>query len=374
MSGIYFHIPFCRKACTYCDFHFSTSLKNKKELLNAMIQEMKIRKDYLSNDTIQSVYFGGGTPSVLEQDELLLLLEQLNKNFSVDEKAEITLEANPDDMSIEKLNALHKTGINRLSIGLQSFIQEELVWMNRSHSVEDNLNCVKRAQDAGFGNITVDLIYGSKFQSLFSWEAALNTVSSLNIDHLSCYNLTAEEKTIFGHRVNKKQEPEVSEELSASQFDLLMDWASANQFEHYEISNFARNEKYAVHNSSYWLGKKYLGLGPSAHSYNGISRQINVSNNTVYIKKISENECFSETELLDKNTKFNEYLLTRLRTKWGLDTDFLQNEFSDFMPNVQPLINEEVSAGNMEIKGNNLILTRKGKYFADGIAQKFFIV
>ena len=280
MAGIYLHIPFCKQACTYCDFHFSVNMAAKPELVKAFLKEIDQRKKYLKGEKIETIYFGGGTPSVLNEDELNSILDKIRKEFLVDNNTEITLECNPDDLTKEKLTQLKKAGINRLSIGLQSFNDNELKWMNRVHMSGESLSCVKLAQDAGFGNITIDLIYGSKFQDMKSWERTLQTVIDLNVQHISAYNLTIESKTKLGIDHQKGNEPEISEELSSEQFKMMIDVLQKSQFVHYEISNFGKENFFSKHNSNYWKGVSYLGLGPSAHSFNGESRQWNVASNS----------------------------------------------------------------------------------------------
>ena len=374
MAGIYIHIPFCRKACIYCDFHFSTSIKNKKLILECIQKEISLRSRYLGEDKVETIYFGGGTPSILSEEDIAGLLLTLQEYFNIENNAEITLEANPDDLQEEYLASLIRTGINRLSIGLQSFNQEELIWMNRMHSVKQNFDCLESALKQGFSNISVDLIYGSKFQSLKTWQESLSFIKELGVDHLSCYSLTAEENTVFGNRIKRKAEMEPNDELSAVQFDYLMDWCESANFEHYEISNFAKNQKYSKHNSSYWSGKKYLGLGPSAHSFNGVHRSKNVSSNSVYIRNVREEKVFCEVEELDLKSLFNESILIGLRTKWGINLTNLKNRFPEFYKHTESISSNEMQLGNLKMDGNQLILTQTGKKFADRIAEKFFII
>ncbi len=374
MAGIYIHIPFCRKACYYCDFHFSTSLKNKPALIKSIAAEAEVRKDYLDGEKVNTIYFGGGTPSLLNETELQLIFSSLNKYFNIDPGAEVTLEANPDDLTTEKLRMLRSSGINRLSIGLQSFISDELKWMNRTHTAMQNISCVKEAQDAGFENITVDLIYGSRFQTEVSWEKSLNQIEKLNVQHLSCYNLTVEEKTAFGVHVAKKKEKEVNDELSMVQFEILMSWSSGSGFDHYEISNFSKEGFISRHNSSYWKGEKYLGLGPSAHSFDNISRQWNVSNNNLYIKNIETGGNYFEREELDEKTKLNEYILTRLRTKWGIVKTELKKNFPSYSEDLLISLQQEIEKGNIIERETALILSKQGLKLADKIASDLMIV
>lgn len=375
MSGIYLHIPFCKQACNYCDFHFSTSLQRKEELVKNMLTELELRKDYLVDKNINTIYFGGGTPSLLSERELASLLEKIHLLFNVHAKVEMTLECNPDDLSNQKLQEFKNLAINRLSIGLQSFNEEELQWMNRAHTAIESESSVKRAQDKGFENITIDLIYGSKFSNLTNWKHTLNKVVGLQVPHISSYNLTVEEKTKLGHDVAKKKEVVIDDEKSAELFLEMISMLQKNDFLHYEISNFGKENFLSQHNSNYWKGTHYLGLGPSAHSFNGHSRQWNVSNNQQYISKINNADpSFFEVEELTVANQFNEYVLTSLRTMWGINDEFLKQQFSSeyyqaFKQNVSLFIkNEEIL-----VKDNTYILTEKGKLLADKIASELFV-
>lgn len=373
MPGIYLHIPFCKQACTYCDFHFSTLLKNKGELVDAICHEIELRKDYLGTKHIDTIYFGGGTPSILDQSELEKILQTLKKHFNRKTDSEITIECNPDDLTKEKLIELKQLGFNRLSIGLQSFNDEELKWMNRAHTAAESEACVKLAREMGFENITIDLIYGSKFQTPESWTKTLQKAIELNVPHISSYNLTVEHKTALGHAVNKGKEPIVDDEKSAQQFSIMVEALEKSGYEHYEISNFAKPGFIAKHNSNYWRGETYLGIGPSAHSFNGVSRQWNVSNNNVYIKGVAANENYFEIETLSKLNKYDEYVLTGLRTKWGCNTDFIETAFGTpfkkhFIDEIQKHIPEFVNQ-----EQNIFTLTKKGKLLADKIAMELFM-
>lgn len=373
MQGIYLHIPFCRKACVYCDFHFSTLLKTKGILVDAICKEIELQKDFFGDKKIDSIYFGGGTPSVLDKKELEKIFATLAKYFIWDKDAEITLEANPDDLTKEKLLELKKLGVNRLSIGLQSFSDEELKWMNRLHSADESEASVKLAKEIGFENISIDLIYGSKFQTEENWKTTLKKAVDLNVQHISSYNLTVEEKTELGHKVNKGKETAVDDEKSSQQFMVLMDTLSANGFDHYEISNFAKKGFEAVHNTNYWKGARYLGIGPSAHSFNGKSRQWNISNNAQYIKAINEGTEFFETETLSKLNRYNEYILTRLRTKWGCDLNYIKTEFGDDFANHFLEICQTYLPHSIQKTETIYCLTDKGKLLADKIAMELFM-
>src|ERR1022692_1871049 len=284
MAGIYLHIPFCRQACNYCNFHFSTSLLYKNDFVPALLRETVIQKEYLGKEALETVYFGGGTPSLLHVDDLKKIMETLHSTFKIDYQAEITLEANPDDISTEKLKEWKALGINRLSIGIQSFFEEDLVWMNRAHNAQQAINSIKYAQGEGFSNITIDLIYGTPTLSNKHWKKNLEQAVGLDIPHLSCYALTVEPKTPLHKLIGQKKVADINADEQADQFLMLMDFLNAAGYEHYEISNFAKPGKKSRHNSSYWQGKKYLGLGPSAHSYNGIERRWNIANNNLYIQ------------------------------------------------------------------------------------------
>lgn len=374
MSGIYIHIPFCKQACHYCDFHFSTSLKNKEVLVNSILTEIDLKNNYLADKIIQTIYFGGGTPSLLSEKELFQILEKIYKQYHVSNDVEITLECNPDDLSDEKLKELKRLEINRLSIGLQSFDEEELIWMNRAHNAKQSESSVKRAQDRGFENITIDLIYGSKFSNLNNWKKTLDKVIALQVPHISSYNLTIEEKTKLGHDLKTKKELAIDDEKSSELFLEMIERLEKNNFIHYEISNFAKEGFFSKHNSNYWKGKHYIGLGPSAHSFDGVSRQWNIANNNLYIKYISEksNEYF-EKEILTEKERFNEYILTSLRTIWGIDLNYLKTNFdSDFVNNFLRQIKNYIQQDLILVKDTTYSLTEKGKLLADKISIDLF--
>ncbi len=372
MAGLYIHIPFCKKACNYCDFHFSTQLNNKSDLIKAICKEIKIKKNYLKDNLLTSIYFGGGTPSLLTENELDEIFNFIKQNFIFENNIEITFEANPDDINLNNLKAWQKNGVNRLSIGLQSFNNEELLWMNRAHNAQESERSVKLAQDIGFKNITIDLIFGSKFQTLQSWENTLQKAINLNTQHISSYNLTIEQKTVLGLKHSKGQEPAISDDLSGKQFILMTDILKAAKFIHYEISNFGKESYFAIHNSNYWLGKHYIGIGPSAHSYNGETRQWNIKNNSQYISKLNNDETFFEIEKLTSQNKYNEYVLTRLRTIWGCNIKEIETLFGKkiglhFLNEIKKQINF------IEEKNGIFILNAKGKLLADGIAADLFL-
>ncbi|MFZ7144942.1 MAG: radical SAM family heme chaperone HemW [Bacteroidota bacterium] len=374
MSGIYLHIPFCKKACHYCDFHFSTSRDLMNDMVQSIAREITLRKNYLAGEKVETIYFGGGTPSLLSGDQLKLLLNTINENFVVDAEAEITLESNPDDLTPEVLKMLRSSGVNRLSIGIQSFREKDLLLMNRAHNATQALQCVNDAQSAGFGNITIDLMYGLPELSPEDWADNMKIAFELGVDHLSCYSLTVEPRTALASMIKQNKVRDIDDGASALHFEMLMKAAAENGFEHYEISNFARNGKYSRHNTSYWQRKKYLGVGPSAHSYNGESRQWNVSNNPVYIRSLAENKIPAEVEELSVKDKFNEYILTSLRTKWGVDLNFVTSEYGDELTSeLKQKFKIQAAAGFVEQNGNIFTLSNNGKYFADRISSELFI-
>ncbi len=374
MAGVYIHIPFCRQACNYCDFHFSTSTKFVYEMIASIEKEIILRKDYLQNEVIETIYFGGGTPSLIENKFINLLIGRIRRELNVSENAEITLEANPDDLSQAKCEQFFNSGVNRLSIGIQSFSDDDLKFMNRAHDSVQALSAVTNARKAGFNNISIDLIYGIQQSTSKQWERNLDIALSLEVEHLSCYALTVEHRTALADLIRKKKVAPLDDEKTVLDFELLMNRAAEAGFEHYEISNFARNQKYSCHNTSYWQRKKYLGVGPSAHSYDGVSRQWNISNNQVYIRSMSENIVPFEIEKLSESNKFNEYILTSLRTMWGIDVSLVEKEFGsvrkeELLKQIQNLINE----GMIFSSENNFVLTKQGKYFADKIASDMFV-
>jgi len=374
LSGIYLHIPFCKKACHYCDFHFSTSRDLMNDMVQAIVREITLRKNYLAGEKIETIYFGGGTPSLLNRDQLQLLLNTINENFEVDADAEITLESNPDDLTIELLQMLKSSGVNRLSIGIQSFREKDLLLMNRAHNAVQALQCVSDAKAAGFENITIDLMYGLPELSSEDWSENMKIAFGLGVDHLSCYSLTVEPRTALASMIKQNKVRDIDDGAAALHFEMLMKAAAENDFEHYEISNFARNGKYSRHNTSYWKREKYLGVGPSAHSYNGDSRQWNVSNNPVYIRSLAENKIPAESEELSLKDKFNEYILTSMRTKWGVNLDFVKEEFGDHLSSELLIrLESQISAGLVLNHGNVFTLSEKGKYFADRVSSDLFI-
>lgn len=372
MSGLYIHIPYCKKACNYCDFHFSTSLGTKLELVKSMVKEIEIRKNYLDNNQLQSVYFGGGTPSLLLKSEMEILFDAIKKNYKIEPLAEITIECNPDDVTESSLITWKELGFNRLSVGLQSFDDQELKWMNRAHNASQSLSCLEVAQSHGFQNISIDLIYGSKFQTKNSWLKTIQKAIELNVQHISAYNLTIEKGTSLSRSIEKGMEPKIREDFSAWQFETLIKELVSCGFIHYEVSNFAKPDFFAVHNSNYWRQKSYIGIGPSAHSYNLTSRQWNVRNNQLYIKAINLNQNFFETEVLTAENRFNEYILTRLRTIWGCSLTEIEMEFgSKINSHCLKIINK--NKRHLLLQNNVFCLTDAGKLYADKISADFFL-
>ncbi|MFD2514094.1 radical SAM family heme chaperone HemW [Pontibacter locisalis] len=374
MAGIYLHIPFCKQACHYCDFHFSTSMGLKEQTVQAIARELELRQAYLQGQPVESIYFGGGTPSLLNQTELQLLLETVNRLFIVSADVEITLEANPDDLTPAKLQMLKEAGVNRLSIGLQSFHEPHLQLMNRAHNATESLQCVKDAQAAGFDNITVDLIYGIPAPDHSVWHNDLKKLFSLGVQHVSCYALTIEPDTALGRWSKKGKFTPSEDEFTAQQFEILLEQMHRNEFVQYEISNFCLPGYESRHNSNYWRGIHYLGVGPSAHSFNGPSRQFNVAHNKKYVDAIQQGKLPFELEELTLAEQANDYLLTSLRTIWGCDLNRIREEY-DYdiallhMEYLRGLEEKELAT----VKDNVLHLTDKGKLLADQITLDLFV-
>ncbi|MDR0715154.1 MAG: radical SAM family heme chaperone HemW [Bacteroidales bacterium] len=376
MAGFYVHVPYCRQVCYYCDFHFRAALKDKPEMLMAMRKEMGLRKDYLSSPVVHTLYFGGGTPSALSIADLSALLDTFHRRYSLSSGAEVTLEANPDDLTGEYLSGLRGLGFNRLSIGIQSFDDNCLRWMNRRHTAQEAIRAVKKAQDNGFDNINIDLIYGIPAMSVSQWERHLKTALSLDVPHLSTYHLTIESRTVFGKRKNRGEDFSVPERESVAQFDLLSNICEKAGYEHYEISNFARPGLYSRHNTAYWRQIPYIGIGPSAHSYDGTSRQWNVSHNAQYIEQLLHgHEKWYEREILTVSESYNDYVLTSLRTMWGTDAAVVHKKFGKtfaeyFVRKAAPYLRQ----GYMNEQTAVYTLSHKGKLIADRIASDLFVV
>ncbi len=374
MAGIYLHIPFCKQACHYCDFHFSTSLKYKDDLLRAMHRELELRKGLLGNQSIETIYFGGGTPSILGADEIQRFLDSIGSLYPVAADAEITLEANPDDLDAASVKELRKTAINRFSIGVQSFFEDDLRWMNRAHSASEAESSVKRVQDAGFENITIDLIYGFPILSNQKWQGNMEKTISLDVPHISAYSMTVEQKTALAHFIKKGKEPAMADSQGAEQFLMLSERLEMAGYEHYEISNFAKPGRYSRHNSNYWRGIPYLGIGPSAHSYNGEMRFWNIANNSKYIQSLIKDIIPAESEILRPADKCNEYVMTSLRTIWGIDLQKIETEFGlHYRSRLEEEMTHFLDKGWIARKGEQVYLTKEGKLFADHIAAELFV-
>jgi len=375
MAGIYIHIPFCKHKCNYCNFFSVASVKYRDVFVDALLREMEMRKDYLKDEVVNTIYFGGGTPSLLTVNEINTILAKANKLFNINTDLEITLEANPDDLSFDKTGDLKRyTPINRFSIGVQSFFDDDLHYLDRQHTGAQARQAIENVQKAGFKNMTVDLIYGIPGLTIEKWNKNLDIFFEYHIPHLSSYSLTVEPKTALQHQINKHKRAEVDEELSIRHFEILMERIAQNNYVHYEISNFAKEGFYSKHNSIYWLGDHYLGLGPSAHSFNGHSRQWNVAAIKKYIDSDIVDKIVAEKEVLSINQLFNEYVMTSLRTSWGCDLEHISNVFGTnytgyLSQGIQPFLNNEKIIRH----GNKFILTKKGKLFADGIAADLFV-
>ncbi len=375
MAGIYIHIPFCKQACHYCDFHFSTSLKYKDELLLAIKNELLLRKDYLQGQSVGSIYLGGGTPSLLSASEVDTLIDTIYGHFPVDPSVEISLEANPDDLTREKVTDLRKSLVNRFSIGVQSFYEEDLRWMNRAHNAQEAEAALKRVQDAGFENITADLIYGYPLLSDEKWLMNIGRMIEFEIPHISAYSMTIEPQTALASFIAKGAQTPMNEGQSAGQFLMLVDEVGTQGYEQYEISNYARNGLYSKHNTNYWKGVPYLGLGPSAHSFNGLERQWNVANNYKYIESIEKGEVPAEREVLSRADRFNEYMMTSLRTKWGVDAGYLNQYFeAEFNGEIKEALERNIASGKITVDGGIYTLSLEGKLLADQIASELFLV
>ena len=374
MSGIYIHIPFCKQACHYCDFHFSTSLKKKSELVSALQNELVLRKNELPNEPIKTIYFGGGTPSLLKLEELTAIFKTIYANFTIAENPEITLEANPDDLSEEKIYELANSKINRLSIGVQSFFEEDLKLMNRAHNAEEALNSIKLARSK-FDNISVDLIYGIPGMSNERWQQNIQKLLDLDIPHISSYALTVEPNTALQKFIEKGKVKPVDDAAAAQHFETLRTVLKNAGFEHYEFSNYGKPGYFSQNNTAYWLGKPYLGIGPSAHSYDGNCRKWNIANNTLYIKAIEKFELPLEVEELSITDRYNEYIMTRLRTHFGVDLVEIESKFGkeylDYLKEQSIVLFQKKL---LKIQNDVMHITAKGTFLSDGIAADLFFI
>lgn len=392
MSGIYIHIPFCKQACHYCDFHFSTSLKKKDEMILSLAKEIEMRKSEFQDEIVETIYFGGGTPSTLSIEDLRFLIDAVYRNYKVVENPEITLEANPDDLhldfarcdnetdlSVEEksrtiFEAYKEIGINRLSIGIQSFFEDDLKLMNRAHNAEEAKKCLETATQY-FDNISIDLIYGVPEMSNEKWLQNIETALSFGVPHISSYALTVEPKTALHSYIQKGIIPQPDDEVAQEHFQILVDKLSENGFIHYELSNFGKENFFSKNNSSYWLGKKYIGIGPSAHSYDGKNRGWNISNNSLYIKSIQENKLPIEIETLTKTDRYNEYIMTGLRTIWGVSLERIEQEFGKtYLDYLNQQASKFIEDHLLFVDDNILRTTKKGKFLSDGIASDLFLL
>ena len=374
MSSIYIHIPFCKQACHYCDFHFSTSMKKKEEMVMALVKELEFRKDEFQNEVVETIYFGGGTPSVLSIDDIRFLINSVYQNYNVNENPEITLEANPDDLDEETIIQYSNSPINRLSIGVQSFFDDDLQLMNRAHNSEEAKKCLAFATKH-FDNISIDLIYGMPNMSNEKWLHNIETALSFTIPHISSYALTVEPKTALHKMIKLGTISALEDDIAQQHFHILIDKLQENGFVHYELSNFGKPNYFSKNNTAYWLGKKYIGIGPSAHSFNGKSRSWNVSNNSLYLKAIAENKVPSETEILSETDQYNEYIMTGLRTIWGVSLQRIETEFgSSYLDYLQQQAEKFISDNLLEVENNILKTTKKGKFLSDGIASDLFLL
>jgi len=375
LAGIYIHIPFCLQACNYCDFHFSTSLKTKNKIISSIIHELILRKNYLKNDIVETIYFGGGTPSILDNTELAKIIECVFKHYNIFNNPEVTIESNPNDLNKKKIKNLINLGFNRLSLGGQSFNDSQLKSLNRNHSSIDVENSIKTAQELGINNINLDLIYGLPNMSIGDWEEDLNKAISLNVTHLSCYCLTIEKGTVFFNRLKKGILKVVSDKKKTDQFMLMRNILINANYIHYEISNFCKQNYKSKHNSSYWNSQNYLGVGPSAHSFNGKTRQWNINNNSKYINSIKNNDVFYEEELLTRKNIINEFILTSLRKIEGLSNKKLKEITSqkEYI-NIKLQINDLVNRSLISKKNNYYALTEQGMILCDKITSDLFLV
>ncbi len=372
MSGIYIHIPFCKQACHYCDFHFSTSMQKKEEMVAALAKEIRLRKSESANEEVETIYFGGGTPSVLSSAEIDFLIQAVYDNYTVVVNPEITLEANPDDLSTERILALSKSKVNRLSIGIQSFFEDDLKMMNRAHNSEEAQRCLTEATQY-FDNISIDLIYGVPGMTNEKWRQNIDMALSFGIPHISSYALTVEPKTALKKLIQTGKIAEPNDEVAQAHFMILVDTLTANGFLHYELSNFGKENHFSKNNSAYWLGKKYIGIGPSAHSYDGVSRSWNIANNPLYLKAIEVGDLPNEVEILSQADRYNEYVMTGLRTIWGVSLLRIEAEFGQiYLDYLLKQADKFLKDALLVVENDVLRPTKKGKFLTDGIASDLF--
>lgn len=374
MSGIYIHIPFCKQACHYCDFHFSTSMTKKDQMVAALKKELVLRKEEFKEETVETIYFGGGTPSVLSTSEVNDLIQTVCSNYNVVEQPEITLEANPDDLTEEKVGQLANSPINRLSIGIQSFFEEDLKLMNRAHNAKEAEQCIMEAT-IYFDNISIDLIYGIPEMSDKRWKQNIEKALSFGIPHISSYALTVEPKTALASFINKGLIKPIDDAMAQRHFQILYDTLTHEGYDCYEVSNFGKPGSYSKNNTAYWLGKKYMGIGPSAHSYDGNRRGWNIGNNPKYLKAIAEGQLPITHEILTLTDKYNEYVMTGLRTSWGISLDKIREQFGEkYYVYITQQIEKYIDQELLSLSKNQLVATKKGKFLVDGIASDLFIV
>jgi len=374
MAGIYIHIPFCKKLCFYCDFFHVITTENNSSFIDALLNEATLRKEYLENEPVSTIYLGGGTPSVFSVKDLGTILNHIHKEFRVTDDCEMTIELNPDDVQPAYLEGLRNHNINRISLGIQSWRDSDLKMLNRRHDSAQAVTALKDTLNAGFENVTIDLIYGIPGMSQKDWESNLDFSFSFGIKHLSAYHLTFEPGTVFGKMLMKGTISEIDENDSAAQFNILIQKAESAGFVQYEISNFGKPGYFSIHNSNYWKQVKYLGLGPSAHSFNGYSRQWNIRDLKGYIKCVNTGKSFFESEELDIKKRFNEYIMTSLRTMWGIDLEYVEKMFEkegyDYVVNLSGKFR---NYGLMKLEKNSLVLTNQGKLISDNIISEFMM-
>lgn len=372
-GAIYIHIPFCKQACHYCDFHFSTNLKKKNEMVLALAKEIELRKNEFQNETVETIYFGGGTPSLLTINELRFLIDVVYSNYKVVENPEITLEANPDDLSNTQIGELANTPINRLSIGIQSFFEDDLQLMNRAHNADEAKECLEIATKY-FDNITIDLIYGIPNMNNEKWLQNIETALSFGVPHISAYALTVEPKTALQTLISKGKITAPNDSVAQEHFHLLVKTLTKKGFIHYELSNFGKPSYFSVNNTAYWTGKKYLGIGPSAHSFNGMQRSWNIANNSLYIKSILEKKLPSEVEILTKTDSYNETVMTGLRTMWGISLEKIETEFGkNYLNHLLKEAEKYIENKQLVLENNHLKTTQNGMFYSDGISSDLFL-
>lgn len=374
MASIYIHIPFCKQACHYCDFHFSTNLEKKEAMVGALIKELELRKAEFASEEVHTIYFGGGTPSVLEASEIDRILSAVRSHYIVISEPEITLEANPDDLSRERIRELAASSINRLSIGVQSFFEADLRMMNRAHNAQEAETCITLATEF-FDNVSIDLIYGIPGMTNESWLANLEKALGFGVPHISSYALTVEPRTALKALIDKGEIPPVDDTLAAGHYRILCESLREAGYINYEFSNFGKQGFFSRNNMAYWQGRKYIGIGPSAHSYDGIRRGWNVGNNTKYIKSIAKGVLPMETEVLNPTDRYNEYIMTGLRTIWGVSLADIQEHFGgEFHAYLMEQATEKIKSGLLQLESDYLTITPKGKFLSDGIAADLFMV